>query len=301
VKILISVLNYNNFKITCLCLDSIIKNVEEEYVLLLVDNNSTDNSYYLLKNKYKNIKCLLSAKNAGYAAGHKMSVNYGIENKFDLLWVLNNDLIIKKATLKELLSSHFQNGLGIYGSITLKSEDPDIINFAGGKIDDISKPLDYNAFEDCELGEYYKQEPNLRPVQSIEGSSFLIPFDIIKKHGFMREDFFMYGEETDYCFRLNKKGIKSYIVPKSIVVHKGAESLKKNRYLEKYYRRRNFLFFEKYHYGIPILKNISIKSGLISSIKYFFKFYIKFKTKDDLYYINLANFHALINKKGKLK
>ena len=43
----------------------------------------------------------------------------------------------------------------------------------------------------------------------------------------MREDFFMYGEETDYCYRLNKKGIKSYIVSRSIVVHKGAESFKK--------------------------------------------------------------------------
>ena len=70
-----------------------------------------------------------------------MSVNYGIENKFDLLWVLNNDLTIKKTTLKELLSSHFQNGLGIYGSISLKSEDPDIINFAGAKQKTLQNPL----------------------------------------------------------------------------------------------------------------------------------------------------------------
>ena len=300
-KILISVLNYNNFKITSLCLDSIIKYVEEEHVILLVDNNSTDNSYYLLKNKYKNIKCLLSPKNGGYAAGHKISVNYGIENKFDLLWVLNNDLTIKKATLKELLSSHFQNGLGIYGSITLKSENPDIINFAGGTTDDISKPLDYNAFEDWKLGEYYKQEPNLRPVQSIEGSSFLIPFDIIKKYGFMREDFFMYGEETDYCYRLNKKGIKSYIVSRSITIHKGAESLKNNKYLELYYRRRNYLYFEKYHYNKSILSNLKERVGIYNLIKYFIKYLILRGEKNNLYYLNIANIHALFNVKGNLK
>ena len=117
----------------------------------------------------------------------------------------------------------------------------------------------------------------------------------------MREDFFMYGEEVDYCYRLNKLGIKSYVVPESIVVHKGAESLKEKKYLEKYYRRRNFLFFENNHYGISIFKNIAIKSGIINSNKFFISFFINFKTKDDLYYLNLANFHALINKKGKLK
>ena len=54
----------------------------------------------------------------------------------------------------------------------------------------------------------------------------------------------MYGEETDYCYRLKKLGIKSYVVPKSIVIHKGSESMKGKHYLEAYYRRRNFLYFE---------------------------------------------------------
>ena len=60
----------------------------------------------------------------------------------------------------------------------------------GGVIDDINKTFDYNAYEDYLLDVYYKKT-RFRKVQSVEGSSMLIPIEIIKKHGFMREDFCM--------------------------------------------------------------------------------------------------------------
>lgn len=299
-SVLISVLNYNNFNSTKKCVNSLVQYIRKGEEIFVIDNNSSDNSFIKLKDTFKTIKVVKSKVNGGYAAGHKIAVDYAINNNFELIWILNNDLTVRKNTLIELSKAFLKNGLALYGSITLKSEKPDIINFGGGKTDDISKPFNYNSYENISLEDYNKKTES-RAVQSIEGSSFLLPIKIIKKYGFMREDFFMYGEEVDYCYRLNKLGIKSYVVPESIVVHKGAESLKEKKYLEKYYRRRNFLFFENNHYGISIFKNIAIKSGIINSIKFFISFFINFKTKDDLYYLNLANFHALINKKGKLK
>ena len=111
----------------------------------------------------------------------------------------------------------------------------------------------------------------------------------------------MYGEETDYCYRLKKLGISSFIVPKSVVLHKGGESLKNSKNLESYYRRRNFLYFERSYYGLSIIKNIKKRVGIISFFKYFVLHIIKLTNKDNNYYINLANLHALINRKGKLK
>lgn len=299
-SVLISVLNYNNFKCTKKCVDSLIEHIREGEEILIIDNNSNDNSFLDLKTEFPKLKINKSKVNGGYASGHKIAVDYAMNNNFKLIWILNNDLTVRENTLSELRKGYLKHGLALYGSITLKSESPDIINFGGGLNDDVSLPFNYNNYENFTL-EKYLQESKLRAVQSIEGSSFLIPTDIINKYGFMREDLFMYGEETDYCYRLNKLGIKSYIVPESIVVHKGAESLKKKKYLEKYYRRRNFLYFEKNHYGVSIFKNIAIKFGLINSVKFFIAFYLKLKTKDDSYYLNLANFHALINKRGQLK
>jgi GT2 family glycosyltransferase len=298
-NVLISVLNWNNFESTEKCVLSVLNLKYSGFQILIIDNKSTDSSYEKLKKRFPSLKVIQSEANRGYASGHKIGVEYALNKKFKFIWVLNNDLIVRENSLSELLNAFRIYGLGVFGSITLKSENPDIINFGGGRISNIYDSLDYNKFEGYTLKEY-NAEVGLREVQSIEGSSFIVPAEVIEKYGFLREDFFMYGEETDYCFRLNKQGIKSYVVPSSIVVHKGAESLKDKKYLEKYYRRRNFLYFEKSHYGISIIKNISRKVGIINSFKYFLSYYIQLKTKDDLYYQNLANVHALLNKKGKL-
>lgn len=299
-KVLISVLNYNNFESTKKCvlsiLDCSLKNVE----IYIVDNNSPDNSYQKLKDFFKDLKVISSKFNNGYAAGHKIAVNYAIENNFEFIWVLNNDLTVRQETLQKLLLAYDSFGTGIYGSITLKSENPDIVNFGGGNTEDINKDFDYNAYEGCLLEEYYKKT-KLRKVQSVEGSSMLIPLEVIKEHGFMREDFFMYGEETDYCYRLKKLNINSYIVPKSVVVHKGGEGLRNNKGLESYYRRRNMLYFEKEHYGVSILKNLTKRVGITQIIKFFIKNLFVNSEKNELYYLNIANIHALRRIKGILK
>ncbi|MDA9808746.1 glycosyltransferase family 2 protein [Flavobacteriales bacterium] len=299
-SVLISVLNYNNYKSTKKCIYSILKSNYKNFEILIIDNKSLDDSFTQLKKEFKEIKCKQSTINGGYAAGHKISVNFAIKNNFDFIWILNNDLTVSKNALKELINAYNRTGIGLYGSITLKSENPDIINFGGGITDNITDPLNYNDFEDFTLEKYNNSIGN-RKVQSIEGSSFLIPIEIIKKHGFMREDFFMYGEETDYCYSLNKKGISSYLITSSIAIHKGAESLRYNKNLESYYRRRNFLYFQKDHYNISVFKNLKSKEGIFNIIKYFVRFIFFSSLKENQYYINLANIHALFNVRGKLK
>ena len=299
-SVLISVLNYNNFNSTKKCVDRLVQYIKEGEEIFIIDNNSPDNSFIKLKDTFKTIKVVKSKVNGGYASGHKIAVDYAINNNFELIWILNNDLTVRENTLIELCKAYLKNGLALYGSITLKSEKPDIINFGGGKTDDISKPFNYNSFENYSLENYLKAT-KLRPVQSIEGSSFLIPTEIIIKHGFMREDFFMYGEETDYCYRLKKLNMNSYIVPKSIIVHKGGEGLRNNKGLESYYRRRNMLYFEEEHYNITIIKNINKRVGVFNFIKYFIKYLIYKLEKDTLYYLNIAFLHCIFRIKGKYK
>lgn len=298
-KVLISVLNYNNFESTKKCVLSILDCFLNNIEIYIVDNNSTDNSYQKLKDLFNEIKVVKSIVNNGYAAGHKIAVNYAIENKFDFIWVLNNDLTVRKESLQKLLLAYDSNGPGVFGSITLKSENPDVVNFGGGNTDNTKEAFDYNTYEDYLLEDYYKKT-SFRKVQSIEGSSMLIPLEVIKEHGFMREDFFMYGEETDYCYRLKKRGISSFVIPESVVVHKGSESLRNSKHIESYYRRRNMLYFEKYHYGVSIFKNLRKRPGIISLISFFITHMVFVKQKDELYYLNLGCLHALFNKKGNI-
>lgn len=296
--VLISVLNYNNYKSTKECVTSLLKFHFTGSEILIIDNNSPDNSFLDLKRDFPKLKIHKSKFNGGYASGHKISVDYAIKNGFEFIWILNNDLTVRKNTLQELIIAYKTHGIGLYGSITLKSEDPDIVNFGGGITDDISKPLNYNDFEGYSLEEY-NQETEFRKVQSIEGSSFLIPIEIIKKYGFIKEDFFMYGEDLDYSYSLKRQwNINSFIVPKSVVVHKGGNSLKHIKFLEEYYRRRNFLYFHRTHYNKSIIKYILKKIGIINFLKFLALYVIG--TKQQNYYFNLGVLHSLLNIKGKL-
>jgi GT2 family glycosyltransferase len=297
-KVLISVLNYCDFDSTKSCVESILLDLNNTEKVLIIDNNSQDESYRKLKNHFKELKVVNSKTNTGYAGGHKIAVDYAINHGFKFVWILNNDLKVRKDALKNLIHAYNSKGMGIYGSITLKSENPDIVNFGGGQTDDVLKPLDYNSFENFRL-DHYPKFPEIRPVQCIEGSSVLIPTEIIRKHGFMRLDFFMYGEETDYCYRMKKLGISSYVVTNSVVIHKGEESFKEDPRV-KYYKRRNGLYFEKTHYNVSIFKNIHLRSGWISILKYFIKSLFVKALKNETYYINLANIHAILDVKGKL-
>ena len=296
-KTLISVLNYNNFQATKNCVYSILKYSRENSEVFIVDNNSSDDSVKFLIKEFPSLKIIKSESNNGYASGHKISVNYAIKNNFNYIWILNNDLIVRKNSLTALLNAANKNGLGLYGSITLKSEKPDIINFGGGTSISSNSPFNFNSFENITLQNYNKKI-GFREVQSIEGSSFLIPLKVINKFGFMKEDFFMYGEEVDYCYFLREKKIKSYIEPKSIVIHKGGESLKKTKYIEEYYRKRNFLIIMKRYYKQSIFKYIVKKVGLISYMKFLCMYFLNIKSST--YYFNLGVLHALLNKKGKL-
>ena len=112
-------------------LKAFLKNLNSGEKILIIDNNSPDESYKKLRNYFKDFKVLKSKENKGYAGGHQITADYAINHGFNFIWILNNDLKVRKDTLKNLIKSYKNNGLGIYGSITLKSENPDIINFGG--------------------------------------------------------------------------------------------------------------------------------------------------------------------------
>lgn len=298
-NVLISVLNYNNFESTKHCIISILNSNYHDYEILIIDNCSTDNSFNKLKKQHPKLNIIKSKYNGGYAYGHQIGVDFAIKNQFEYIWILNNDLKILKNTLSTLLQAAENYGLGLFGSISIKSTNPEIVNFGGGEDSDVLKPFNYNSYDNRPLKEYLLIQET-RKVQAIEGSSFLIPMEVIKNFGFMDHKYFMYAEDIDYCFKLNKLGIYSFLVVESIVIHSGGESLKDNLSLQQYYRRRNHLFFLKKYYGKSIIINIYSKNGIFKPFLYLIKNLLK-KKKDSLFYIYLANLHAVVGKKGKLK
>ncbi len=307
-KVLISLLNWNKFENTLHCIELLNLLEYSNYEIIVIDNNSQNNSVAEIQKKHPATKLIKSPQNRGYAAGHRLSVNYALQNNFDLIWVLNTDLQLKTNTLLELVAAYKRNNNAIFGSLVLQCENPDIIEYAGGMEmigGKINEEMPYNRYKDLNLRavQHLVQE---RETSDLHGCSWLVPTEIIKKYGFLDETFFLYAEETDYSYYLRTKGIVSIIVPTSIVVHGISASFEGNsamKNVETYYRHRNFQRLRLRYFNVSKSKIIQEHGGRKYLIRFFISYILSSNIKklecEKAYYQNLAALHAVLNIVGK--
>ena len=298
-KVFISLVNWSNWRDTLNVVQQLIKFDQQDYELVIgvVDNDSPNNSFEQLSNQLpKWINLTQADSNSGYAAGHLLNLKDAKKNSADYFWVLNSDIDLLENVLPKLLkASQELEDQALVGSVTLSDEST--IDFGGSEWNPNDTKFHYNDWKGKPMGELLKKHPKYYRVQSLEGSSLLIPMNIIEKHGFMKTDFFMYGEETDYCLRLDEKGVPSYVATKSQLIHQNEGSLMQNSNapnIKDYYRRRNHLRIQKEHFGMSSLEAFGYPDGVIQNLKTC----IKGKNTKG-YYFALGSIHCALNIKGK--
>ncbi|MDU1567701.1 MAG: glycosyltransferase family 2 protein [Clostridium sp.] len=284
-KVAIILVNYNGKNYNEECINSILKSTYKNYEIIVVDNNSIDNSVELLVEKFdNNIKIITSESNLGFSGANNLGIKYALENEFDYVMLLNNDTVIDKDMIKIMVDSSF-NSVVVSPKIYYY-DDKNILWSAGGRI---------NWFKGLSIqygiNEMDNEENNKKKeIEFATGCCILIPIQAIKKVGMMSEDYFLYYEDTDYCVRLIRKGFKIIYEPKAVLYHKvsattGGEKSK----MYWYYMTRNRLIFNKkfnktISYKIYYLLTMTIKlirylvlrdktalSGSVSGIVDFFK------------------------------
>jgi len=261
-KVLVSILNWNKSRLTAECIGNVKKQTYENFIITVIDNDSRADPIDQIMGAFPEIKFLKSGENMGYAGGHKLAVNYAVENDSDIIWLLNNDVKLRNDTLEHLINAYLVNGIALYGSIPNAPHPVRVWKIKN------NKPL----FD--EFVEVKSFNDSVIPVANLLGSSILIPVELIKAHGFMDTQFFLYGEETDYCLRLLKKGVHSYLAKNSVIDHKSEASTKGNLKLEKianYYRTRNHLVLARRHQSFNSFFNLSLryfKFEIIKLLKY---------------------------------
>ena len=305
-KVLIIVLNWMKYEDTINCVESLLKLDYLNFNILVIDNNSLNESAEIITKRFPEILFIKSNKNDGYAAGNKIGVDYALKNNFDAVWILNNDCVVRKESLSELVASFNRNGHAIYSNLTLMSENPDIIHYAGTyAIDEPLQPDKYPTYDKLK-GKLLSDYANVleeKPAR-IYGHSLYIPTEVIKKHGFMDTRYFMFCEETDYTLSLHKAGIPSIFVPKAIITHISTSTFKlsaKMKFIGTYYGIRNNILLDKKFNNGYCKELLNKKGGLIGIIKFFVLSYIlKIKPfNEEDYYTNLGILHGILGIRGK--
>ena len=121
------IINFNGGDYILDCVDSVIKTTHPNFEIILIDNNSTDDSSNSCKDKFAQIRLFQSDKNLGMAAR-----NIGLDNaKGNFIVFLDADTVVEPDWLSIMLSSYKKHGSGLYQGKLLKKDDPTIIESCG--------------------------------------------------------------------------------------------------------------------------------------------------------------------------
>jgi len=249
-EVFVIILNWNETEDTIKCINSFLHLEYLNYDLIVIDNGSTDDSVRRIKERFPQIKLIETNKNLGYAGGNNVGIKYAMDNKAGYVLIVNNDTeLVNPYFVQEMVKKMEEDSsIGIMGPrvLNLGGQVQDTILFTPRLLGCIKESFDLR-FETKKLKDYNM----LQRVEAVSGVCWLIKRRVIEEIGLLDEDYFMYAEEQEYCYRAKKTRWKIMYFPVESIVHKkGPNDENKERIYRQYvYARRNLILFLRKHFG----------------------------------------------------
>ncbi len=236
----IIIINYNTFTLTCNCIQSIYdKLTEVDFEIVLVDNASVECDPHLFTNKFPGIHLVISPVNSGFTGGN----NLGADNaKGEYLLLLNSDTELinnaPKICLDHLLQ-HKEVGMTtcqlLYpdGKIQYNCRRFRTISWELLEILPLYKLLPKAKREALMLHHYFDHQ-SFADCDWVWGAFMLFPKSIIQQlpKKKLSDDFFMYCEDTLWCWDFKQLGYKIHFLPQAKVMHVHKGSVSKDKWLK---------------------------------------------------------------------
>jgi GT2 family glycosyltransferase len=202
---------YNGQEYIEKCLNTLFQD-KSLHKVILVDNNSDDNSLEIVRTKYKDVVIKSLDQNIGFGRANNIGIEIGLEEQCEYFFLLNQDTYCQQGCISKLIEVHLKNsGYGIIAPIQL--------NGKGDKID--TKFYKYLFNQNKSIGnDLYAQNPgDIYPVDFVNAAAWLISKECILKVGGFDPIFFHTGEDDDYVKRLKYWGFNIGISLNSFVCH----------------------------------------------------------------------------------
>lgn len=225
------IVNYNNGEELIRCIDSVFANSPLDIEVILVDNDSRDESDIRAAALFPQIQLVHNIKNNGFGAGNNLGA-CGARGKY--LVFLNPDTIVAGGWLRALIKAMEANPkVGLATSKVLLLKNPHQINTCGNNVH--MSGLTMCRGMGSPADDYNQQEY----VDAISGAAFAIRRDLYETLGGFDPMFFLYLEDTDLSWRTHLAGYRCLFVPESVVYHdytltfgpRKTFYLERNRYL----------------------------------------------------------------------
>jgi GT2 family glycosyltransferase len=274
----IIIVNYNVKYFIEQCLYSVQKAIAGmEAEVIVVDNNSADESVAYLKEIFSWVIFISNKENRGYAKANNQGL---LMAKSNYILFLNPDTIIGEDSLKKSIQVLQQgNHLGALGTRMIDGTGNFLPESKRGfpspaasffKLTGLVKIFPQSRM----MGKYYMgwlPEQDNNETEVLSGAYMMVKKEVLEKTGGFDELFFMYGEDIDLSYRIREAGYTNYYLGKNTIIHFKGESTKKDiRYTKLFYTAMN-IFVQKHYakksYGFALLMQVAIAiRGVLSFI-----------------------------------
>lgn len=281
-RVSIVILNWNSYKDTIECIESLKKVNYSNYQILVVDNGSTDGSAKMIRGKFPDVILIENEKNLGFAGGNNVGMECALRSGTKYVVLLNQDTVVDSSFLKELVNvGESDSKIGAVQSKILKKENSELIDSLGQVWFPLRGPKDFK------IG----QPDHFPPVtvQEISGAcaaAVLLRREVLSKVGLFDELFFCVFEDVDLSWRVRLAKYRIVLAPKSIVYHKRglSEGLGSK---SRYYAKRNQLYLVTKYYSLGLI---------LMFLPFFF-----FQLMQAIYYSYKTGHHITILIRGVIK
>lgn len=253
----ISIVSWNTKDYLKNCLKSIFENTKRiEFEAFVVDNDSSDGSVEMLKEDFPHVSLIRNEKNLGFAGANNLAIRRA---KGRNVVIMNSDIFVLPEALKKMvdfLDEHKE--AGAVGCKLLSPDeklnpafvdrDPNLLDAFLDRILFIHSLKLFLIRKGLLQKIMVQKYSKICEVDFAGGSCLMVKRKAIERIGLMDEDFFMYTEDADWCYRIRKAGWKVYSFPEARVVHyedQSAKQCNQKMYVQRYLSE--FLFYRKHY------------------------------------------------------
>ena len=273
-RLAIVILNYNGYKDTIACIESVCSGPPMRYVVIVVDNLSLDDSVAELKRWMQNylppltesswsgmlktstindgqacarpgITLLEARNNSGFSGGNNLGIRYALELGAPWILLLNNDTIVGCDALERLVKGAEGAGAHLAGGAVYEYADASKAWYLGGR---------FSWWGDKDLKYMRKGATEAQgtiETDWITGCCMLVRREVFERIGLLDENSFLYCEDADFCRRAARVGFRRILVLGSKIYHKVGRSAGVGSALARYHFTRSRVYFHGKHYSLP--------------------------------------------------
>jgi len=219
-RVAIVILNWNRWRLTKECLDSVAVSDYPDQLIVVVDNGSGDDSVARLRESDPSAEIIATGSNLGFAGGCNVGIARALAGAADYVLLLNNDATVAPGALRRLVASAKSADAAICGARVM-DEDGKVVLFDGRRwpghifgVDGVGLRDDSTEWSDSDC---------------VDGCAILLRRDLLeqrlREHGYVLDPkFFMYCEDTDLCLYGRSRGFRCVVSHAALVRHGLAKS-----------------------------------------------------------------------------